>query len=402
VDVRRSGGTTDERPKRVLMVTKGLGRGGAERLLVGTARLLDRSRFTVEVVYLLPHKDAFVGELEGLGVPVHLLAAPRPWSLGWLPQLRRLVRERRIDLVHTHMPLTAAGARLALPSRSRGGPAVVHTEHNLWDRYRRPTRLANALTWRRNAAVVAVSQGVADSIRRDDVAVHVVPHGTDLETFARAAPDRPLSQRARVGSPTVGSVGNFTAKKDHATLLAAFAKVRAAIPDARLVLVGIGPLEDALRRQAHDLDLAGAVEFTGRRDDVEHVLPGFDVFALSSRYEGLPIALLEAMAAGVAPVVTAVGGIPEVLSDGHDGLLVPPGDPDALAQALIRVLGDDGERARLADAARARAQDFDLATAVPRLEALYQSVLGTGSPSTGGDPVPRTHGEGGDAGGGDP
>jgi glycosyltransferase involved in cell wall biosynthesis len=350
------------------MLTKGLGRGGAERLLVGTARLLDRSRFDVEVAYLLPHKDAFVDELRDLDVPVHLLTAPRPWSVGWLTRLRHLVREREIDLVHTHMPLTAAWARMALPRRS--GPVFVHTEHNLWDRYRRATRWANARTWRRNAAVVAVSQGVADSIRRDDVAVHVVPHGIHLDTFA-AAPGTPAPHPV----PVVGSVGNFTAKKDHATLLLAFAKVHATHPDARLVLVGIGPLEDALRRQVDELDLSDAVTFLGRRDDVEAILPGFDVFVLSSRYEGLPIALLEAMAAGVPPVATRVGGIPEVLTHEEDGLLVPPGDPDALAQALSRVLGDGVLHARLAHRARHRAHDFDLTTAVHRLERIYAEAL---------------------------
>jgi glycosyltransferase involved in cell wall biosynthesis len=178
----------------------------------------------------------------------------------------------------------------------------------------------------------------------------------------------------------VGSVGNFTAKKDQATLLRAVAEVPAADlgggGDAVLVLVGLGPLEGELRALARDLGIAERVVFAGSRDDVFALLPALDVFALSSRFEGLPIALLEAMASGVAPVATRVGGIPEVINDGRDGVLVDPGDPTGLAAALTRVLGDDDERARIGACARARAGDFDLVHAVRRAEEIYRQALG--------------------------
>ena len=113
------------------------------------------------------------------------------------------------------------------------------------------------------------------------------------------------------------------------------------------MLVGLGPLEDDLRALAVELGIGDRVRFPGSRDDVFALLPAFDAFVLSSRFEGLPIALLEAMATGVAPVATRVGGIPEVVTDGRDGLLVEPGDPAALAGALDRILGDDALRDRL-------------------------------------------------------
>jgi glycosyltransferase involved in cell wall biosynthesis len=366
-------------PVRVLVLAKGLGRGGTERLIVGAARHLDRSQFELVVAYLLPWKDAFVADIEATGTEVVCLDAPRPTSVAWLPRLRRLVRERAIDVVHTHMPLPAVAARLALPGRR---PAFVHTEHNMWDRYRRPTRWANAATYRRNARVIAVSDGVAGSIR-SSVPVEVVVHGTDPSLAvtgeaARAAAraDLGVAPDARV----VGSVGNFTAKKDQATLLRAVAEVPAADlgggGDAVLVLVGLGPLEGELRALARDLGIAERVVFAGSRDDVFALLPALDVFALSSRFEGLPIALLEAMASGVAPVATRVGGIPEVINDGRDGVLVDPGDPTGLAAALTRVLGDDDERARIGACARARAGDFDLVHAVRRAEEIYRQALG--------------------------
>ena len=372
-----TGGAPD--PVRVLVLAKGLGRGGTERLIVGAARHLDRARFELVVAYLLPWKDAFVGDIEATGTDVVCLDAPRPTSVAWLPRLRRLVRERDIDVVHTHMPLPAVAARLALPGRR---PAFVHTEHNMWDRYRRPTRWANAATYRRNARVIAVSDGVAGSIR-SSVPVEVVVHGTDPSLAVTGEAAR-TAARAELGlapdARVVGSVGNFTAKKDQATLVRAVAELRGAGPgrggDPVLVLVGLGPLEDELRALARRLGIAERVVFAGSRDDVFALLPALDVFALSSRFEGLPIALLEAMASGVAPVATRVGGIPEVITDGRDGVLVDPGDPGALAAALTRVLADDDERARIAACARSRAGDFDLVHAVRRAEAIYRQALG--------------------------
>ena len=362
-----------QRRTGVLMLTKGLGRGGTERLLVGAARHLDRARFRLEVAYLLPWKDAFVDEIAATGTPVHCLDAPRPTDLAWLRTLRRVVRDQDIDIVHTHMPLPAAYARLALPGRR---PAFVHTEHNMWDRYRRPTRLANRATYRRNARAIAVSDQVAATIR-SSVPVEVVVHGTDpsLVVTGPAARD---AARAALGLPAgarvVGTVGNFTAKKDQATLLRAFAALADAPAETRLVLVGLGPLEDPLRALAADLGIAGRVVWPGSRDDVFALLPAFDVFVLSSQFEGLPIALLEAMATGVAPVATRVGGIPEVITDGRDGLLVPAGDPDALAAALAKALDDDDLRADLGQRAAARAREFDLVHAIRRTEAIYAAV----------------------------
>jgi glycosyltransferase involved in cell wall biosynthesis len=364
---------------RVLMLTKGLGRGGTERLLHGTVRHLDRARYQVEVAYLLPWKDAFVSDIESEGVPVHCLDGTRATSVAWLPRLRRLVRTRDIDIVHTHNPAPAAAARLALPGRR---PAFVHTEHNLWGRYRPVTRWANRATYRRNAAVIAVSAGVAGSITAPrPVEVVTVTHGIDLDAAHRGPDARKRARRTleTLGldpvAPVVGTVGNFTAKKDQAILLEAAARLRSEVPDLRLVLVGTGPLETELRDLAGRLGLASAAVFAGSRPDVLELLAGFDVFALSSRFEGLPIALLEAMASGVACVATSVGGVPEVITDGEDGLLVEPGDPDALAADIGKLLADDVRRAELGDRGAHRAEAFRLTDAVRRIEAVYERVV---------------------------
>jgi glycosyltransferase involved in cell wall biosynthesis len=173
----------------------------------------------------------------------------------------------------------------------------------------------------------------------------------------------------------VGNVANFKAAKDHPTLLAAAARVRERVPEVRFVLIGRGPLEPATRRLAAELGLVGTVVFTGFRTDAHRLLAALDVFALSSTYEGLPIALIEAMALGRPAVVTRVGGVPEVLGDGAQGLLVPPRDPAALADGLLRLLGDPGLRDRMGAAARARAADFDIRKAVRRMEQVYAGLL---------------------------
>jgi glycosyltransferase involved in cell wall biosynthesis len=356
------------------MLTKGLGRGGTERLLVDAVRHLDPARYRVEVAYLLPWKDALVDEIRRVGVPVHCLDAPRPTSVAWLGRLRQLVRDHDIAIVHTHMPSPAVAARLALgPHR----PAIVHTEHNLWGRYRPLTRWANRLTYRRNRAVIAVSDGVAESIR-SRVPVEVVLHGVEADR-ARDASTARSAARDKLGlgadEPVIGTVGNLTAKKDHANLLRAVGLVRAEVPTVRVVLVGSGPLEANLRRLVAALGLEAAVVFAGSRDDVPDVLPAFDVFTLSSRFEGLPIALLEAMSTGLACVATTVGGIPEVLTDGADGLLVPPEDPDRLAAALGALLGDARRRVELGRRAAQRAADFDVSGAVRQIERVYDEAL---------------------------
>jgi glycosyltransferase involved in cell wall biosynthesis len=372
---------TPERRERVLLLSKGLGRGGAERLLVGAARGYDRARVDVEVAYLLPWKDAFVDELEVLGVPVFCLGARGDLDPRWVWRLWRLLRARRYDIVHVQMPVPAVAVRLM---RRRGTPKVVYTEHNLWSRYRPLTRWANALTYRRNDAVIAVSDAVAASIRppgRSAPAVEVIVHGPDLDAIPTGAAAR-AHARAALGLPesalVVGSVGNFTPKKDHATMLDAVARVSSTAPVV-LALAGIGPLEAELRAHAARRGLGDRVRFLGMRDDVYELLAGFDVFAMSSRFEGLPIALLEAMSAGVPPVATAVGGIPEVVRTGQEGLLVPPADATALADALQRLLDHPELRREMGAAARERAAAFDLAGAVRSTEHVYDRVMGRAS-----------------------
>jgi glycosyltransferase involved in cell wall biosynthesis len=361
---------------------KGLGLGGAERLTVSCVRDIARDRFSLEVAYVLPWKDALVEDLQQEGIPVHCLGRARA-RLNWVQALRRLLHEGAYDVVHTHSPLPAVAVRLL---GSRHAAVLIHTEHNVWSRYGLPTRLTNALTYSRNDHVIAVSEGVRASVhapawlpRRRLPPVETLHHGIDLAT-ACWGEDARRAARARLGlplhTPVIGSVANFTPKKDQATLLAAFSGLADTYPSLRLVLVGTGPLQPQLERQAAALGLHERIAFLGSRDDVPELLPAFDVFVLSSLHEGLPIALIEAMASAVASVATAVGGVPEVITHGEDGYIVPPGDPLALATALDKLLADPAERERVGASGRQRAQSFGISPAARRMEALYDQLLG--------------------------
>ena len=364
-------------PRKVLWLTKGLGRGGAERLIVDSASLLDRDLFDLHIAYVLPYKSDLADEARSTGSTVTCLGGSG--KMRWLSRLARLLRDQRFDIVHTHAPLPAVAARLL---GRRGRACFVHTEHNLWSRYRAPTRALNAVTYRRNAAVIAVSDGVRDSIgnrwlhstTRPETVIHGLrPGRMHVGSDAR---DR---ARERLGFdtsvPLIGTVGNLTPKKDHATLLRAFRSLTTTLPGSRLVVIGSGPLEQDIRDLVEDLGIADAVSLLGKRADVDQLLPAFDVFTLSSKFEGLPIALLEAMSARVACVATAAGGIPEVIADEATGLLVPVGDDAALAAGLHRVLSDGDLRVRLGNAAAEVASQCDLTAAVKRHEELYHGLL---------------------------
>lgn len=360
--------------RRVLLLVKSLEPGGAQRLLADSVRHADRASFDYEVAYLLARRDGLVPELKAAGVPVHVLHGER--GTGWLLRLRKLAESRAIDLLHAHSPYVAVGARLALRRRP-----LVYTEHNVWPAYYPLTRMVNWLTFSRNAHVFAVSDAVRQSIRRPPLRtlppVETLYHGVAWPG-ANLPGAPPLWRELGLphGAPVVASVASFRPEKGHAHLIDAAALVRRELPDVRFVLVGDGPTERDARRRVKRLGLETTVLFTGRRDDAAQLGGACDVFTLASLHEGLPLALLEAMAAGRPAVVTRAGGMPEVVRHGRDGLVVAPGQPAELAEALLALLGDRARRDRLGRAAADRVRDFDMARAVRRIEAVYSELLG--------------------------
>lgn len=378
-----------ESPPRVLHLIKGLGRGGAESLLVELLRLPDR-RCDHSVGYFLAWKDDLAAEIEASGAVVRCF--PCDTTLGMatrIPALTSWLRREEIELLHCHLPTTGVLGRLV--GRWVGLP-VVYTEHNLLERYRRLTRWANLGTWGLQDAVVAVSEGVAASIRRhrrrDDVAagrnglggvpLRVIHNGIDP---ARVACPQEEGRRLRVRlgiphhAPVVGTVAVLRAQKRLDLWIEAAGQVLGRRPDAHFLIVGDGPLRPVVARQARSV-LGARAHLVGLQPDVGPYLAAMDVYLLSSQFEGLPLTLLEAMAARRPVVATAVGGIPEVLTDESMGIVVPPLEPRALAASVLDLLADEPRRRSMVEAAHRRVvAGFSLAQMLRRLEDLYLHVL---------------------------
>jgi glycosyltransferase involved in cell wall biosynthesis len=361
---------------RILLLYKALGRGGAEQLLLNAAPYLDTTDFHYEVAYTFSQHDDFVSELRDAGLSVQCLGRERA---AWMSHLRTLVRQRKPKVVHTHSPYMAVGARLLL-KRPRG-PRLIHTEHNVWESYHPMTRRGNLLTFPLNDHVFAVSEHVRESIRYPP-ALRFLPmprmealyHGLDLASVDGW--ERSDGVRESLGIPknvpVIGTVANFKPQKGHRYLLEAAVRIRQSFPEARFILVGFGPLEAALRRQVRQLGLEGNVIFTGSRSDVPRLTASFDVFALPSLFEGLSIALVEALAVGTPAVVARTGGVTEVVTHHVDGIVVPPRDSVALGDAIVSLLSDRPLQQRLVKAGKKRARDFDIKAAVRRIEEVYR------------------------------
>lgn len=362
---------------RVLWLAKGLGQGGMERLLVTHACFGDRDRFDYLAAYLVDRPHSVIGELSGLGVAVTRLGNGSGRDPRWVLDLVRLVRSEGVDVVHAHSPMPAAVARpilrLACP-RVR----VVYTEHNRWDRYSTPTRWANMATFALNHRAFAVSEDCRASVSpRHRERIDTLVHGIDLDAVAAHRADR-AGARAELGfdddTVVVGTVANLRVQKNYPMLLEVAAKVTSEHRNVRFVAVGQGPLEAELDDLHARLGLGDRFRFLGFRADVLGVMSAFDVFCLSSDFEGLPVSLMEAKALGLPVVSTAVGGVTESITDGADGYLTPRGDAAALGDALVRVAQDPLVRERLGSGSAASSGRFDARSTVEALETTYRSL----------------------------
>ncbi|MFZ4434152.1 MAG: glycosyltransferase [Microthrixaceae bacterium] len=355
----------------VLLLARGLGPGGMERLLVNQVRFGDRSNFDYSVAFVTETKHHLVPEFEALDVPVHWLSgAGRTWPV----HLAELLRRGGFDVVHTHSPLVASVARpVARTVRPR--PRLVYTEHNSWGAYRGPTRLANRWTYRLDDTQIAVSRAAFDSVPPSLRGhVTVLDHGIDLDAV-RAYSAQRAEARERLGAGdgdvVVGTVANFRPEKNYEGMVRIAGQVLEQRPTVRFVSIGQGPLLEEIRSQVDRAGLGGRFACLGHQPDAPRLMAGFDVFVMTSHFEGLPVAFMEARALGLPVVTTAVGGLVDHVVDGEDGLLVTPGDDGEFVEALGRVLDDPTLRSALASASAERGDDFDARRVVRSIEAAY-------------------------------
>lgn len=367
---------------KVLHVIKSLGLGGAERLLVDGARVGPAVGLRHEVVSFLPWKDALIPDLQQAGATVTVLpASSSPALLLQIDRLARYLRLARPDVVHAHLPVACAVARMA--AWQVGIPCVV-TEHNVLERYHPLTRALTLSTWPLQAAAVACSDEVAASIARHipqrlaSPPVVVVRNGIPVERYAVDERGR-QEVRRRLGlsssSLLVGTVAVQRTQKALGRWLEIARQVADALPNVAFVLVGDGPERGRLEERTENLGLRDRVYFAGLQSNPVPWLSAMDVFLSTSIFEGLPLALLEAMANGRPVVATAVGGVPEVVTNELSGRLLQKEDTHGLRDAVLDYLGDAELRLRTGNAARKVVEDrFSVERMHRDLRELYEAV----------------------------
>ncbi|MEN6533283.1 MAG: glycosyltransferase [Bryobacteraceae bacterium] len=363
---------------RVLEVLASLRRAGAERMVVSLVRGLDPDRFETEVVSLFdafPH--GFEDELDRGRIHTVHLGKRRGLDLRMYPRLTRVFRSFRPAIVHTHSYVLRYAFPAAVAARVR---RVVHTVHNVADKETDWLgRMMNGFSYRRGAIPVAVAYEVARSFRKvygfDPAAT--IPNGIDTESYylPRAGREWRHAHGFSDEDRLIISVARLDPQKNPRALVAAFAQAFAGNPRWKLLLVGDGSLREAVQQDVRNLDIADRVHLLGVRSDVAEALSASDAFALASHWEGNPISVMEAMAAGLPPVVTSVGGVPELVNHDVTGLLVPPDDVAAFAAALAS-LSDDDRRRKLGEAARQRSADFDVSAMVAAYSSLFERIAG--------------------------
>ena len=331
----------------IVHVLSSFGMGGQERVALDLATGLAAAGHRVLTVSLAPPPDGpLAAEFRDQGLEIATVPKRSGRDLRLMVELGRLFRARGADVVHTHNPQPLLFSALAARA---SGAALVHTKHGVNPDTARRMAMRRA-AGRLVAAFVCVSEPTAEVARAGRECppgrLHVVPNGIDLDRFGRD-PDARRALRAELGIPpdafAVGTVGRLYVEKGHAYLIRSLAPV---LGDRfHLVITGEGPERDNLAAQAAALARKDCVHLTGNRRDVPRLLAALDAFTLTSKSEGLPLVLPEAMAAGLPIVATAVGGVPRVVHEGETGFLVEYGDEEAL-RARLCALDDDRQLAR--------------------------------------------------------
>lgn len=363
--------------------------GGAEILAREYAL---RSAANYRFVFACLDECGVIGDqLKELGYPVAVLGRRPGFDLLCIRRLAHFCRNQRVRLIHAHQYGPFLYAELA--SRFARGVPVLFTEHGRdFPDYRRPKRvLANRVLLRRRDRVVAVGEYVRDALVQNEglppQRVEVVYNGIDCKAYGEGGQVRRAEMRAGWGLDdshlAIVQVARLNRLKDHATSIRAMKLLTAEFPKARLVLVGDGEERATLEALTLEQGLHDRVIFLGMRKDVSEQLGAADLFVLSSISEGIPLTLLEAMAAGLPCVATRVGGIPEVIVDGRTGLLATPSDPRELADKIRVMLSDTLLRQRIGAAGAERVREhFDASQMHQAYAKLFGEMLGTNTASS--------------------
>ena len=374
----------------VLHVITRLDKGGSAEVVLDLARLLREDGARVGIVYgktADPMLDLMEYHAQ-TGVEF-FFAATMIREIALLSDLRAFLKLRfvmkkwRPDIVHTHTSKAGIVGRLA--AWSTGIRCIVHTPHgHIFYGYFSPMKTKIFIMLEKLSALVTgrlvtltrrgMDEHLLEGVGRPEQ-FRIIPSGANVERFFAGRGER---VRAEIGcgvKTLIGWAGRLTEVKDGATFLRASKMILAGHPDTRFILAGEGEDRGQLETLARELDIEAAVHFLGNRDDMPDVMAAMDVFVLSSINEGFGRVIVEAMASGVPVVATAVGGVPEVVEDGVSGLLVPPRDPERLAEAVGELMKNKELRRSLRENGRRRARAYDTRVMVDSYEELYVELL---------------------------
>ncbi len=361
---------------RIVQLVENLELGGLERMAVDLAIAQQQAGHQV-VAYCLLDAGPLAGRLEAAGIPVVAFRKAPGFSPGAVFSMAGRLRRDRADVVHGHNPGVHHYAALA--ARLSGVPVAINTRHSASTSQGLPYqeryfRWVEPLTSHVVFVCDYVRRQLERTIRYPAAKCSVILNGIPLEGFLA----RPASPGSRLPRIRFGTIGRLVPAKSHSVLIDAFALVCRSAPAAQLSIFGDGSLAAGLAGQIARLGLEGRVRLEGRTDDSPAALQGLDVFVLSSGNEGLPLVILEAMAAGLPILSTSVGGVPEVLPK-ESAWLCPPGDAEALAGAMLQAIECGDLRERGEASRRVATASYGLEHMARRYEELYRRLLPGGA-----------------------
>lgn len=362
---------------KVLHIIKSLGRGGAEMLLPETLKQHNQEQFEFHYIYFLPWKNQLVESIENAGGKVTCYSAKNNVQL--ILQFSNIIKyckEHQIRLIHAHLPWAGFLSRLV---HSITKIPVIYTEHNLQERYHFITKYINKWTFNFQTLAIGVSNDVTQSIKKNihpTIVCKTVLNGVNTKSFVRLNGEERMTIRKQFGIPENAIVVGTTAVFRFQKRLDKWMEImHAAIdknPNIYGIVIGAGVLEDEIRAKHTELNLESNVFFAGLQAHVKPYYEAMDIFMMCSSFEGLPIALLEAMSMNCAIVSTNAGGIKEVLRHEIDGLMVDVDDWKELSALIVALAENPAKMAHLQSKARSRVENsFSLGAMVQELETLY-------------------------------
>lgn len=365
---------------KLIILTSVLDKRGAERMIMKLALGVDQDRYDVKVVCLRPQVP-FLEEFKKQGIEVQVLGMERFFEFRPLRQLYRIFREEKVDVIHTHLYRDAVYGRPL--ARLAGVKGVISTLHNSYVWRSRSQLFLDRVTSVFADRITAVSDAVKrfavekEHIRAEKIVT--VYNGIETGQFKTASRFRDTVRKELGVSPgevMVGSMGELTRQKGYRYLLEAIPEILKTGNPVKFFIAGEGELKEPLIKQRDEAGLEEVVTFLGFRSDVPRLLAAFDIFVLPSIFEGLPVALIEAMAAAKPIVATDVDGNCEVIGRNAAGIAVESRNPKALAAALIKLIKDPELRDRMGTEGRNRADKlFSLKTMIARYQELYEACV---------------------------